>query len=102
MAILILMATSLWAKPPAFKAWVVAKLPDTPEGLALDANGDMYSTLFHTGEVIKLNDNGTYEHIAWVPSKEQGSQGVLQGLDFDKEGNMYTAFKGRTNSTRRK
>lgn len=30
-----------------FKAWVVAKLPDTPQGMAVDSKGNLY-TLFFT------------------------------------------------------
>jgi hypothetical protein len=56
--------------PPAaaqFKAWVVAKLPDTPEGLGVDSFGNLYATLMHIGEVVMLKEDGTYKHIAWVP-----------------------------------
>ena len=38
------------APPPAaaqFKAWVMAKLPDTPEGLGVDWHGNLYATLMH-------------------------------------------------------
>jgi sugar lactone lactonase YvrE len=76
-----------------FKTWVEAKLPDTPEGLALDAKGNMYATLFHTGEVVRLTSNGGYEHIAWVPSKEESGKGLLLGIDFDRQGNLYAAYK---------
>ena len=58
------------APPPAaaqFKSWVMAKLPDTPEGLGIDSKGNIYTTLFHTGEVVMLKDDGSYDHIAWVP-----------------------------------
>jgi len=46
------------ASPPAtaqFKAWVMAKLPDTPEGLGVDSHGNLYATLMHIGEVVMLN-----------------------------------------------
>ena len=55
------------AAPPAsaqFKSWVMAKLPDTPEGMAVDSKGNIYTTLFHTGEVVMLKDDGTYDHVA--------------------------------------
>jgi hypothetical protein len=43
------------AAPPhaaaQFKAWVMAKLPDTPEGLGVDSHGNLYVTLMHIGEV---------------------------------------------------
>jgi sugar lactone lactonase YvrE len=81
--------------PPAsaqFKAWVMAKLPDTPEGLAIDSKGNIYATQFHLGEVIMLKDDGSYDHIAWVPSKEEGGDGRLVGLDLDKSDNIYVAY----------
>ena len=49
-----------------FKAWVMAKLPDTPEGLGVDSHGNLYATLMHIGEVVRLKDDGSYDHIAWV------------------------------------
>ena len=54
-----------------FKAWVMAKLPDTPEGLGIDSHGNIYASLMHIGEVVMLKDDGSYDHIAWVPSKEE-------------------------------
>ena len=85
--------------PPAsaqFQASVMAKLPDTPEGLAVDSKSNIYTTLFHTGEVIMLKDDGSYDHIAWVPSKEESGKGDLIGLDFDKEDNIYVAYKAHS------
>jgi sugar lactone lactonase YvrE len=87
------------AAPPAsaeFQASVMAKLPDTPEGMAVDSKGNIYTTLFHTGEVIMLKDDGSYDHIAWVPSKEESGKGDLIGLDFDKEDNIYAAYKAHS------
>ena len=87
------------AAPPAsaeFQASVMAKLPDTPEGMAVDSKGNIYTTLFHTGEVIMLKDDGSYDHIAWVPSKEESGKGDLIGLDFDKEDNIYVAYKAHS------
>lgn len=87
------------AAPPAsaqFKAWVMAKLPDTPEGMAIDSKGNIYTTLFHIGEVIELKDDGSYDHIAWVPSKEESGKGDLIGLDFDKADNIYVAYKAHS------
>ena len=92
----------LWifaAAPPAsaqFKAWVMAKLPDTPEGLAVDSNGNIYTTLVHIGEVVMLKDDGSYDHIAWVPSKEESGKGGLIGLDLDKGNNLYVAYKAQS------
>ena len=87
------------AAPPAsaqFKSWVMAKLPDTPEGMAIDSKGNIYATLMHTGEIIMLKDDGTYDHIAWVPSKEESGKGDAIGLDFDKGDNIYVAYRAHS------
>jgi hypothetical protein len=93
------------APPPAaaqFKAWVMAKLPDTPEGLGVDSHGNVYATLMHIGEVIMLKDDGSYDHIAWVPSKEESGNGDLIGLDLDLFGNIYVAYTGHSKHDFRK
>jgi sugar lactone lactonase YvrE len=81
------------ASSAQFKAWVAAKLPDTPEGLGIDAKGNLYAALAHTGEVVMLKNGGGYEHIAWVPSKAERGRGQLSGLDVDKQGNIYVAYR---------
>lgn len=87
----------LFAFPPRataqFKAWVLAKLPDTPEGLGIDSQGNIYAALSHTDEVVMLKDDGSYIHIAWIPSKKESGKGDLSGLDLDKQGNIYVAYK---------
>jgi sugar lactone lactonase YvrE len=91
--------------PPAaaqFKAWVMAKLPDTPEGLGVDSHGNLYATLMHIGEVVMLKDDGSYDHIAWVPSKEESGKGDLIGLDLDQSGNIYVAYTGQSKRDFRK
>jgi hypothetical protein len=65
------------ATPPAsaqFKAWVMAKLPERPWGLGVDSKGNIYTSFPLTGEVVMLKDDGTYDHIAWVPSKEESGK----------------------------
>ena len=79
-----------------FKAWVMAKLPDTPEGLGVDSKGKIYATLLHTGEVVMLKDDGSYDHVAWVPSREESGKGNLIGLDLDKADNIYVAYKAHS------
>ena len=79
-----------------FKAWVMAKLPDTPEGLGVDSHGNLYASLMHKGEVVMLKDDGSYNHIAWVPSKEESGNGDLIGLDLDQAGNIYVAYTGHS------
>jgi len=44
------------------------------------------------GAVVLLKDDGTYEHIAWVPSKEESGQGQLIGMDVDAQDNIYIAY----------
>jgi sugar lactone lactonase YvrE len=85
-----------------FKAWVLAKLPDTPEGLGVDSHGNLYATLMHIGEVIMLKDDGSYDHIAWVPSQEESGNGDLIGLDLDQSGNIYVAYTGHSKRDFRK
>ena len=87
------------AAPPApaqFKSWVMGKLPDTPEGLGVDSNGNLYAALFHRGEVVMLKQDGSYDHVAWVPSKEESGKGDLIGLDLDKNNNIYVAYKAHS------
>ena len=83
------------AVPPVsaqFKSWVVAKLPDIPWGLRIDSKGNIYTSLILSGEVVMLKDDGSYDHIAWVPSKEEsGKGGLLVGLDLDNADNIYVA-----------
>lgn len=96
---LIIAAGCLGIAPPAaaqFKSWVLAKLPDTPEGLAADSKGNLYATLVHRGEVVMLKEDGSYEHIAWVPSQQESGKGEIFGLDFDKADNLYVAYTERS------
>src|SRR6202162_5135525 len=79
-----------------FKAWVMTKLPDTPEGLGSDSNGNIYATLIHIGEVVMLKDDGSYDHVAWVPSKEESGKGDLIGLDLDKANKIYVGSKAHS------
>ena len=94
--LLLLFVSSASPASAQFKAWVLAKLPDTPEGLAVDSSGNIYATLLHIGEVVMLEDDGTYYHIAWVPSKEESGKGDLIGLDLDEAGNIYVAYKAHS------
>jgi hypothetical protein len=71
LVLLLLFVSSASPASAQFKAWVLAKLPETPEGLAVDSNGNIYATLLHIGEIVMLKDEGTYDHIAWMPSKEE-------------------------------
>lgn len=76
-----------------YKAWVIAKLPDTPWGLGIDSKGNTYTSLVHRHEVVMLKDDGSYDHVAWVPSKEESGNGALLGLALDPADNIYVTFK---------
>lgn len=87
------------AAPPAsaqFKAWVMAKLPDRPWGLGIDSKGNIYTSLPLTGEVVMLKDDGTYEHIAWVPSKEESGKDLIGMAGLDKADNIYVVDKAHS------
>ncbi len=75
-----------------FKMWIYAELPEVPEGVCIDSKKNLYATLISTGEVVLIKDDGTYEHVAWVPSKEESGQGEACGLDVDTEDNIYVAY----------
>jgi sugar lactone lactonase YvrE len=63
--------------------------------LGIDSKGNIYTSLIRSGEVVMLKDDGSYDHIAWVPSKEEigkGNYGVA-GLDLDKGDNIYVIYK---------
>jgi sugar lactone lactonase YvrE len=96
--LLLLLTFDVWlaaAALPAgaqFKSWVAAKFPDTPEGLAVDSKGNLYATLMHIGEIVRVKADGGYDHIAWVPSRAESGQGDLLGLAFDTDDNIYVAY----------
>lgn len=75
-----------------YKMWVYAKLPAAPEGICVDSKNNLYASIIYTGEVVLLKDDGTYEHVAWVPSKEESGQGELIGMDVDAQDNIYIAY----------
>jgi sugar lactone lactonase YvrE len=79
-----------------YKAWVLAKFDDTPEGLAVDAAGNIYTALFHTGKIMKITPNGTQELVAVVPSEKDAGKGWAIGIDLDKDNNIYVAYKANS------
>jgi len=79
-----------------FKAWVMAKLPDRPWGLGVDSKGSIYTSLPLTGEVVVLKDDGTYDHIAWVPSKEESGKDLIGLVGLDKADNIYVFDKAHS------
>jgi len=75
-----------------YKMWTYTKLPATPEGVCVDSKNNLYASITYTGEVVLLKDDGSHEHIAWVPSKEESGQGQLIGMDVDAQDNIYIAY----------
>jgi sugar lactone lactonase YvrE len=75
-----------------YKMWEYATLTGTPEGVCVDSKNNLYASIIHTGEVVLLKDDGSQEHIAWVPSKEESGQGQLIGMDVDAQDNIYIAY----------
>ncbi len=74
------------------KIWNYTKLPDTPEGVCVDSKKNLYASMHHIGEVVLLKADGSYEHVAWVPSKEESGQGEIYGMEVDQNDNIYVAY----------
>ena len=74
------------------KIWVYTKLPAAPEGVCVDSKKNLYATLHNTGEVVLLKTDGSFDHVAWVPSKEESGQGEIYGIKQDKDDNLYVAY----------
>jgi len=77
---------------PIYKAWVMAELPESPEGLAMDPRGRIYAIIAKPGEAVRLDERGGFEHYATVPSRELSTAGYSIGADFDRNGNLYVAY----------
>jgi len=75
-----------------YKMWAYSTLSGVPEGICVDSKNNLYASITWTGEVVLLKDDGTYEHIAWIPSKEESGQGQLLGMDVDAQDNIYIAY----------
>jgi sugar lactone lactonase YvrE len=79
-----------------YEAWVLATFEDTPEGLAVDADGNIYTALMHVGKIMKVTPDGAQELVAVVPSEEDVGKGEVIGIDLDQDGNIYVAYKGES------
>lgn len=75
-----------------YKVWTYTTLPGAPEGVCVDSKNNLYASMSWVGEVVLLKDDATYEHIAWVPSKEESGQGQIVGMDVDSQDNIYIAY----------
>lgn len=71
---------------------VYSKLPSAPEGLCLDSKANLYASMPHIGQVVMLNADGSYDHVAWVPSKADSGKGEVFGIDVDKDDNIIAAY----------
>jgi sugar lactone lactonase YvrE len=97
---LILVTNSVaFAAPPQFpgaaanyRAWTLAHVPGSPEGLAIDARGQIYAALSDTGEIVRLDGHGGYTHVATVPSADLAHAGHTWGIEFDRKGYLYVAY----------
>ena len=74
------------------KIWVYTKLPGAPEGVCVDSKKNLYATIHNMGEVVLLKADGSFEHVAYVPSKEEVGQGEIYGIEADKDDNLYVAY----------
>ncbi len=74
------------------KIWTYTKLPGAPEGVCVDSKKNLYATLHNMGEVVLLKGDGSFEHIAYVPAKEEIGQGEIYGIEADKDDNLYVAY----------
>ena len=72
--------------------WVYATFPHAPEGICIDSNKNLYTTLHNTGEVVMVKNDGSFVHVAWVPSKAESGQGEIYGIKPDKNDNLYVAY----------
>jgi sugar lactone lactonase YvrE len=77
---------------PQYRAWTMAHLAGSPEGLAVNAQGQIFTALSDTGEILKLDEHGGYTHVATVPNAQLGKAGHTWGLEFDSRGYLYVAY----------
>ena len=82
-----------------FKAWVFSKLPSAPEGIAVDSKGTLYVSLFNECQIGRLDNDGKYHPIAYVPSEKYKNKGHLMGLVTDKDDNIYACFVEKSKYT---
>jgi sugar lactone lactonase YvrE len=71
---------------------IFAVLPDAPEGIAVDSNGVMYATTINGQQVFRINDDGSSDLIATVPSEDEVGHGLLIGLEADADNNLIIAY----------
>lgn len=93
LALPIIAATQTAAQAGERKAWAYATLPGVPEGIGVNSKGELYASLALRCEVVRVEDDGGYTHIAWVPSQDCPKGSELLGFDFDQDDNLFIAYK---------
>ena len=43
-------------------------------------------------KVVLVNKDGSFKHVAWIPSKEESGQGEIYGIKPDKDDNLYVVY----------
>jgi sugar lactone lactonase YvrE len=71
---------------------VLAQFDDAPEGLVADDRGNLYTTLFHTGRIVRIDSNGEQTVIGDLRSVVGDTPGSTIGLDWDGGDALYIAF----------
>jgi sugar lactone lactonase YvrE len=88
--ILLLLPASSFGGESTMK--VYSELPGAPEGLCLDSKANLYASMPALCEVVLLNGDGSYEHVAWVPSKEDVGKGEIFGMEVDRDDNIIITY----------
>lgn len=94
-----LAAASLGAALPAAAAPRVvleAVLPEAPESVAFTPDGRLFATLYATGEVVEILPDGRHRLLVRLPGTGSERRGYAMGLESDREGRLYVAFRERS------
>lgn len=94
-AVSMIAASSLWVIVHAASITPVATFapPSFPESIAIDKDGNMYLSMFATGEIRKIAPDGTHSALAVLGSGPTAFPGRrLTGLAVDASGNVYAAL----------
>jgi len=97
----VVFSAALPARSGPVQGMVMAKLPTRPR-FGVDSTATSTRPSCILGKSSCSRDDGSYEHIAWVPSKEESGKGDLIGLDLDQFGNIYVAYTGHSKHDFRK
>lgn len=75
-----------------YRAWILARLPGAPEGLAVDPRGVVFASIVQTGEIVRLDGHGGYQRVATVPAADLGGRGMTLGMAFARDGSLLVAY----------